>query len=591
MKYYVSNNGNDINSGKNPNEAFKTITHALSLNLYPNDYILLENGSIFYEKIDIPTSNGIIISNYGTNPELPKIRGCKIINSENAWINEGNHIYSCDLTDTNNFDGIQEISEYYNNVGFIYDFNTEKIYGNRKFNLSDLQNQFDFYCENGKIYVYSSENPYFISNNIALPIRLSIINLRSNTKIENICIELTGAHAIRNDMYNSNYSVIRNCIIQNIGGSVHHDEVRYGNGIEFFIPSNKAKIYNNIIKNVYDVAFTCQNRGNYIWQDNEFYNNTIINCNQGCEYWSSETTSDGYGFINQSIYNNTFINIGNGWSKDVRPDKYCGSVLLFYNLSSEYVDVKFQNNIIYNPYMLYHCNDNYINKFINLVKSDNNIIFMDSNTYLLGHNNNYYYDYFPYNMNEFITLYNKDKFSEIYSLSNNNYEINDILNQLTAFNLFNNKINLKYNSYKEKINEFIMTKLSSNYTVQQADTKEQINLVEEFNNSDDLIIEDGAITCKRNGYLDISGCLKVNTTNGETNKLVEMIIDRDTTEVASVGARYNSANPYSSVTLPSIIVRVFENQKIKLNVKSPTVGTVIGSGTVSYLKVQYIDKN
>lgn len=82
--YYVSNSGDDSNSGQTQSDAWRTIdkVNAMMTSLNPGDEILFQRGNTFYGMINISASgedgNPIIFGAYGTG-ELPEIRGTRIL--------------------------------------------------------------------------------------------------------------------------------------------------------------------------------------------------------------------------------------------------------------------------------------------------------------------------------------------------------------------------------------------------------------------------------------------------------------------------------------------------------------------------------
>ncbi|PYR98466.1 MAG: hypothetical protein DMG16_20745 [Acidobacteria bacterium] len=79
--YYVSNSGNDSNSGTSTSSPWKTIAKVQSFlgNLGSGDSVLFQRGGIWYEQLDISNLNGtasarITFSNYGAG-NLPIIDG------------------------------------------------------------------------------------------------------------------------------------------------------------------------------------------------------------------------------------------------------------------------------------------------------------------------------------------------------------------------------------------------------------------------------------------------------------------------------------------------------------------------------------
>jgi parallel beta-helix repeat protein len=91
--YYVSNSGNDTNTGLTTTQAWKTLTKVNSSAFKPGDQILFERGSSFYGTLTIKYSgtsgNPITYGAYGTGAN-PKITGFTQVTS---WTNLGSNIW------------------------------------------------------------------------------------------------------------------------------------------------------------------------------------------------------------------------------------------------------------------------------------------------------------------------------------------------------------------------------------------------------------------------------------------------------------------------------------------------------------------
>lgn len=97
--YYVSNSGNDSNTGLTPDKAWQTLTKVNSVSFKAGDQILFEKGSTFYGTLTIKSSgtagSPIIYGSYGAGVK-PAITGFTTITS--GWTNEGGGIYSKAIT-------------------------------------------------------------------------------------------------------------------------------------------------------------------------------------------------------------------------------------------------------------------------------------------------------------------------------------------------------------------------------------------------------------------------------------------------------------------------------------------------------------
>jgi len=92
--YYLSNTGNDANSGMDPSSPWQTLNKLNSFkNLKPGDNVLFNRGDTFYGSITISNSgmagNPITFSAYGIG-EKPVITG---FTNVTKWINLGNNIW------------------------------------------------------------------------------------------------------------------------------------------------------------------------------------------------------------------------------------------------------------------------------------------------------------------------------------------------------------------------------------------------------------------------------------------------------------------------------------------------------------------
>ena len=100
--YYVSQNGNDNNSGTSPSSSWQSITkvNTMMTSIVAGDQILFNRGDKFYGTVTITKSgtagNEIIIGSYGNGP-LPIITGKKIIS---GWTVHSGNIYKATLNPT-----------------------------------------------------------------------------------------------------------------------------------------------------------------------------------------------------------------------------------------------------------------------------------------------------------------------------------------------------------------------------------------------------------------------------------------------------------------------------------------------------------
>lgn len=252
----ISNDGTDINNPMSLNEANKKT-------YYGNEKVLFKRGDIFYGvinfNVDATDEKMFYIGTYGESEEKPIISGANILVNSNAWVYDEEGLYKIDLSNYSNFYGIGRTYWQPYNIGFLEDENGN-IYGKRKKSKELLEDENDFYCENNYLYIKSIINPSQKFGRIKFVSRNNLVRISSNTIITGLNIQDTGAHGIvkKDDELKNVY--IKNCIIQNIGGSVQNINTftRYGNGIEFWNQAENTLVENCIIRNIYDAGYTVQ---------------------------------------------------------------------------------------------------------------------------------------------------------------------------------------------------------------------------------------------------------------------------------------------------------------------------------------------
>ena len=412
--YYVASNGNseDGLSEKNPMnyETLKTKT------FISGDKILFRRGDIFYGSLKIKQTivdnNVLTLSAYGDTKKGKPILSCyKIVNKKESWEKESDNIYRVDLTDPKKFSGIKDTTPESTNIGFMETKNKTKYY-NLKSELSELSELYDFYSNEKYLYVRTNgASPYEELGELKLAPRLFVLIMCSNVKVEDLHIQGTGAHGIvGSGTTNENIEIVNN-IIEDIGGSFLNEKERYGNGIEFYqIDVKNLKIHKNIIRNVYDVAFTIQGEKgsgtNITLTKNIFCLNS-----QDSEIWEVNQATGVYNYV---FEDNISYMQGRGWGYLARPDKYCASHILFWGYGfdnvEEKTDIYFKNNYVYNPKRIYfiaeHENTHILFQKEKYIKSDFNHYYMNNDSFI-------YWDKYSFSTRtNFTQDFNKDKNSE-----------------------------------------------------------------------------------------------------------------------------------------------------------------------------------
>ncbi len=400
--YYVSANGTS-RIGTNINDP-TNIDYLNNKEIHSGDTILFKRGDTFYGSIDLQTSdssdNAVTISSYGEG-DLPTISAARYVNKK--WEKYSDGIYRIDILNNNNFTGYKYTDEYSLNIGFIEDNNGTK-YFRKQPSIDRLTELYDFYSDNERyVYIRSDSEPYETLGGLKLASRVKLFILHTGMDISNLRLSHTGAHAFQGSGGSTKNIKIHDCVIEDIGGSyLDIDwEERYGNGIEFYqTDTENVDIYNNIVRNVYDVAFTIQGDAGS-GKDVLVHDNVFVANSQDSEIWEDDQAT---GINNYQFYNNISINQGRGWGYDARPDQDAAGNIIYYAYSPNTGDMYYHHNLIYNPVRVYAIHPGTQNLFINqnFIRTDYNTFYMDNEAYI------YRYSFRVWEKDDFISWANKD---------------------------------------------------------------------------------------------------------------------------------------------------------------------------------------
>lgn len=404
--YYVAADGKSYNSGLTENSPI-SLEAINNKKLYGGDTVLFKRGDTFYGRF-VPNlssatdENRLNVNAYGEG-DLPTISLVKIVND--AWVDNGDGFYKCDLSVASNYTGVSNSfldKENYANVGFL-EAENGNIFGERFSNAESCINQFSFYCDYNNIYVKSDVNPYEALGEIKMPIHNSaVIRHKGFINIENIHIKY-GGYGISASFINAESVTIQNCIIEYLGGQdIDSGEgfTRGGNGIELYNKGINITVTNNIFRQIFDVAFTCQGYGwdaeeienedgtvtkitEAIWDNITVTNNIFSYCSQAFEIWSSATTENS-GITNLEFSNNLCIGQGEGWTNYFRAANGKSHALTDI-LTYGYHSPKLEMTITGNTY--FHSKDEPVFFSINNYTDSK---FLDTN-YVVSDNNHYYH--------------------------------------------------------------------------------------------------------------------------------------------------------------------------------------------------------
>ncbi len=414
--YYVSADGNG-RDGTDINDPI-SLEVLNTKKIKTGDTILFKSGDTFFGSVEpqiLYTNDELIIfSSYGTG-DLPTISAYKYVDKK--WDKYRESIYRIDIFDESNYSGYSKQNPNAFNIGFMEDDNGNKYY-KKKNSIDQLTEKYDFYSDGERyIYLRSDQDPYDELGGLKLAVNVKLFILGSNMDISNLRFAVTGGHALQAKQVTAENIKIRNCIIEDIGGSYLNSkyDARYGNGIEFYSSdAENVEITDTIIRNVYDVAFTIQGEVgaglNIFVHDNVFVNNS-----QDSEIWEGRSAG---GVNNYQFYNNISISQGRGWGYKARPDQDASAHILFYEYYPKTADIQFYNNLVYNPLRIYSIKPSMHEFFTdNFVKSDSNTYYMTDDARIFNY-------IFPlWEKDDFIKWSHKENTSSFYTLSEINWDL------------------------------------------------------------------------------------------------------------------------------------------------------------------------
>lgn len=304
--YYVSNSGNDSNSGKSINAPWRTLSKVNKFSFQPGDVVSLKCGDIWREQLLPKSGNSkspVTYTSYGKGNK-PKILGSISKNSVWHWRKVHGNIWSA-----------LNIPVDVGNI--ILNGNT---CGVKASNLKELSSQNEFWYDqkNRSLKIYSTSNPAKLYSSIECALNRNIIGLYSvsHVNISGLELKYGGGHGI--GAYDTHHITIQNCDINYIGGGYLFDTVRYGNGIEFFDSNHNILAEGCNIWEIYDAALTSQGTDQKTqMRDIIFRNNNIWNAEWSFEYWNA-----GENGLTQNIYfeKNNCKGAGNSWGNKQRND-------------------------------------------------------------------------------------------------------------------------------------------------------------------------------------------------------------------------------------------------------------------------------
>lgn len=395
MIYYVDSvNGNNENSGFDVSAPLKDLSNFFYKGpdeqpiLHYGDTIAIKKGSVLYGSQLLFTGYGyrddtirpyITITSYGTG-DKPKLSLAKIITNPNAYTKVRENVWSIDLSANTYISGYLGTDSYACNVAYLYDDRTDILYGERKYNQSELSKKGDFYVDGSTLYMFFVKNPYnYITKVIGNHSNDCLFIPINNMIIEGLCFTECGSHGVKSNM-DSGFSniIIRNNDFINLGGSHWSGETRLGNGVEIYGSAHDWEVCNNNFINIFDTATTCQGN-NSVYENISFRNNYMDRCNNAFEIWCDAGADSDTGYKNVAFSNNIVSKSGKGFGGIGRENT---SVILLLG-NHQLKDITFKDNVIMaSKYNIFNTlSEKYL--FVNnkIIASDSNKLFGDNSTY------------------------------------------------------------------------------------------------------------------------------------------------------------------------------------------------------------------
>ena len=413
--YYVdSQDGNDGWAGTQSNP-WQSLSKVNSASLNPGDQVRLRRDRTFNIDMNGPlvARSGVYYGAYGSG-EKPKITFFIRKNSSADWTNIGENLWETAAP--------MVVGQVYETGNILFG---ESLYGvlrwdqsaNDLYAKSKLQSAKDYTVQyppnaneliyNGhnyyKVTVYSNGNPANVFSDIKLCLKENLLRVENvqNVTIRDLHFTTGGAHGVH--MANVSDVTIRNCDFSWLGGGQlwpWGPMIRYGNAAELWDDGHDIEVSQCRFWEIHDTAFTDQHftgQGSIDWsmpvdssynsqgkrgpQYSDHYNIYFRNCLVwDCGMAGYEAAKDIGKYYNVYIENNTFYNIGGGWSASQRG--WGGFVMAFHQNYSDAPDdcynIVVRNNIMHTaPYgFLYGNNDDAFRTWDRL-EVDNNLYWTD----------------------------------------------------------------------------------------------------------------------------------------------------------------------------------------------------------------------
>jgi hypothetical protein len=310
--YFVdSAAGSDANDGLSASAAWKTLARTSKGTLAAGSSVLLKRGGWWREQL-VPASGAqgapVTYGAYGSGPK-PRISAAVSRPLATDWSSDGSGDWTCS----------PGCGLDVGNVLFVQ--GSSIACGVKRWSMSALAGEKDFYYDEGSdtIYLRSASDPGSQGyDDIELAIDAPIVDETGKSWITYSGLDLRygGAHGIGGG--ETRGIAVEDCEISWVGGGKLRDQIRFGNGVEFWDDASDELVERCYVHDVYDSGLTNQAYDAPSVQERIAYrDNIVVDCGMGSfEYWNLGSRTSDIVFEG-----NTCVGAGSGWgSTQDRPD-------------------------------------------------------------------------------------------------------------------------------------------------------------------------------------------------------------------------------------------------------------------------------
>ncbi|MFV2068949.1 MAG: hypothetical protein ACC645_18440 [Pirellulales bacterium] len=334
--YYVSNSGDDRNTGTAASSPWQTLDKVNGFEFAPGDVIHFERDGVWHGQL-VPRSGRekghVTYTAYGLGAK-PQVLGSAEKNLAGDWKPVGGNLwragpFPCD-------------------VGAMV-FNNGQTWGSKVWDRSDVDTPrtFCYDPEDKTVILYAKQNPATLFDDVECALTRHIISEggRHYVIYDGLHLAYGSAHGIGGG--GTHHIIVRNCDLSFIGGGEQYSKktprgvrhTRYGNGIEFWNGAHDNLVENCRIWDIFDAGVTNQGSGKNAQYNITYRHNVIWNCSYSFEYWNRPADSSTHDIY---FEDNLCFNAGEGACHGL------GAHLMFFNNSAETTRFFVRRNVFHN---------------------------------------------------------------------------------------------------------------------------------------------------------------------------------------------------------------------------------------------------